>query len=110
MPVDDDRFRDIEVELKRVADRLNSMPLARAGSAAPSCRAVAEVVVARTRELTDDIPPDATLPDLGPQGLGALLTVVGRDFLAAARGSRGDVDEGLQQVLEALIELRRALP
>ncbi len=61
----------------------------------------------RTRELSDDIPADAVLPDLGPQGLGSLLAVVGRDYLDAVRGApAADVTE----VLERLTALRRILP
>jgi hypothetical protein len=104
---DPDGLREIERELDRVVDRLNSMPLTRAGAASPDCRRAALVLVEQTRLLTDDIPPDATLPDLGPQGLGSMLAVLGGDYLAAARASS---EPDLGPVLDALVELRRALP
>ena len=98
---------DIEVELRRVVDRLDSMPLARAAAAAPACKAVADLLVARTRDLTEVIPADAVVPDLGPQGLGSLIAVLGHDYLDAARASS---HPDLSPVLDALVELRRSLP
>jgi hypothetical protein len=104
---DSDALRDLARELDRVVDRLNSMPLARAEAAAADCRRAAQVIVEQTRLLTDDIPADATLPHLGPQGLGSMLAVLGGDYLAAARASS---EPDLGPALDALVALRRALP
>jgi hypothetical protein len=100
-------FDDVETELRRVVDRLNSMPIARAESVATQCHAVALRIVDRTREISDEIPADAVLPVLGVSGLGSQLAVIGGDFLAAAR-QRPDTD--VSAVLVDLVALRRALP
>jgi hypothetical protein len=98
---------DLALELRRVVDRLDSMPLNRAASAGPACREAALLLIARTRDLTDEIPAEAMPPELGPQGLGSMIAVLGCDYVNAARAS-GTADLGL--VLDALVELRRALP
>ena len=100
-------LRELERELDRVVDRLTSMPLARAESAARDCRQAALVIVEQTRLLTDEIPADAAVPGLGPQGLGAMLAVLGTDYLAAVRRVP---DADLSAVKGALVTLRRALP
>ena len=100
-------IHEVNVEIRRVVDRLDSMPLHRAAMAGPACHETARVLVARTRELTDEIPPDAVPPKLEPQGLGSMVAVLGDDYLDAARAS-GTADLG--PVLDALVELRRALP
>lgn len=98
---------DVERELNRVVDRLNSVPLAKAESASADVQLAADVLLAHTRTMSSDVPADATLPRLGPQGLGALISVLGRDCLDAMRASsRPDLDP----VLDALVALRRALP
>lgn len=104
---DSEQLRDLERELGRVVDRLTSMPLAKAASASEDCRRACLVIVEQTRRLTDDIPADADLPALGPQGLGAMVAVLGNDYLAAARRSPAP---DLAPVLDALVRLRRALP
>jgi hypothetical protein len=104
---DSDGIRELERELNRVVDRLTSMPLARAESAAADCRRAALVLIEQTRRLTDDIPIDAALPELGPQGLGSMLAVLGGDYLTAARASS---EPDLGPALDALVALRRALP
>lgn len=104
---DPEDLRELERELARVVDRLTSMPLARAEHAAAECRQAALVIVDETRALTDEIPADAVLPDLGPQGLGAMLAVLGTDYVDAVRKvRRADVSV----VTAALVALRRALP
>jgi hypothetical protein len=104
---DPEQLRELERELGRVVDRLTSMPLAKAASAADDCRRACLVIVEQTRLLTDDIPADADLPELGPQGLGAMVAVLGNDYLAAARRSpQADVSAATA----ALVDLRRALP
>ena len=100
-------LHDVEVELTRVVDRLNSMPLNRAAAASSECRDTALLLVERTRQLDADVPPDAALPELAPQGLGAMLSVLGHDYLAAA-AAHPEAD--VQPVLERLTALRRALP
>jgi len=104
---DPDDIRELQRELDRVVDRLNSMPLARAQLAAADCRNAALVIAEQTRELTDEIPADATIPKLGPHGLGAMLAVLGSDYLDAVRQvAHADVSA----VSSALTELRRSLP
>ena len=104
---DPEDLRQLERELERVVDRLTSMPLARAERAAADCRHAALVIVDETRALTDDIPADAVLPDLGPQGLGAMLAVLGTDYVDAVRKVPG---ADVSVVTATLVELRRALP
>lgn len=104
---DPEDLRELERELDRVVDRLNSMPLARAANAAADCRRAALVIVEQTRLITDEIPAEADLPDLGPQGLGAMLAVLGVDYLVAARRVP-DADNSA--VTGALVDLRRGLP
>ena len=100
-------LREFEVELDRIVDRLNAMPLGRVESAADECHAVADYLLARTRELTGDIPDDAVLPRVGPQAVGAQLAVIGRDYLTAmASAPVTDVRPALYQ----LVALRRSLP
>jgi hypothetical protein len=101
------RLHELERELDRVVDRLTTMPLSKAGQATQPCREAAEVLVAQTRTLTAEIPVDAVVPDLGPQGLGAMIAVLGHDYLDAARASS---EPDLDPVLDALVALRRALP
>ncbi len=96
---------DIERELRRVVDRLTALPLDRLTGAGPDCRRAAEVLVDHTRAFDAAIPADARLPELQPHGLGAMLAVVGRDYLAVA-----DEDADSDAVLDALVTLRRALP
>ena len=104
---DPEDLRKLERELNRVVDRLTTMPHSRAEGAATDCRRAALVIVERTRLLTDEIPVEAALPEPGPHGLGAMLAVLGSDYLAAARqASQPEVSD----VTAALVELRRALP
>ena len=104
---DPESLRDLERELDRVVGRLTSMALARAEGAAADCRRAALVIIEQTRLLTDEIPADAALPELGPQGLGAMLAVLGSDYLAVVRRVP---DAEVSAVTAALVELRRALP
>jgi len=98
---------DVQRELDRIVDRLTSMPLHRAATTTADCRHAAGILLEQTRLITDDIPPDAQVPALAPQGLGALIAVLGRDYLDAARAAS---EPDLDPVLAALVELRRALP
>jgi hypothetical protein len=98
---------DVEVELRRIVDRLNTMPLTRADSVAGPCRELALLLVEQTRRLVDDIPVDAEVPDLRVQGFGALIAVLGHDFVIAAR--RADQPD-VTPVLATLVEVRRSLP
>jgi len=102
-----DELRSLDLELDRVVDRLNSMPLSRAASASAECHALADAMLARTRGLADEIPSRATLPYLDAQGLGSLIAVIGQDYLNAAKAApQSDV----RPVVDGLIELRRSLP
>lgn len=104
---DTEDLRELERELDRVVDRLTSMPLARAEGATADCRRAAFVIVEQSRLLTDEIPADAVVPELAPQGLGSMLAVLGTDYLAAARRMP---DADVSAVTAALVTLRRALP
>lgn len=96
---------DVERELLRVVDRLNSMPLAKVTLAGADVQACAMALVREGRELGVPIPADAELPSLQPQGFGSMIAVLGDDCLRAG----GDTAD-LTAVLEALVALRRALP
>lgn len=100
-----DQYDEVARELDRVVDRLNSMPLTKAAQAHDACYVAAEALRRQTRLIDPDM-PDEPLPDLAPQGLGALIAVLGRDWLTAARASQADP----APTLEALTTLRRALP
>jgi hypothetical protein len=97
----------LETELRRITDRLDTMPIAKAESVVVRCHAVAEFIVEQTRILTDEIPVDAEVPTVGVSALGSQLTVLGQDYIRAASGVPS-VDAGI--VLETLIALRRDLP
>lgn len=96
---------DVERELERVVDRLNSMPLTKVALAAAEVQSCAETLVQEGRELGVPIPADAVLPALQPQGFGSMIAVLGDDCLRAAAS-----DADLTGVLEALVALRRSLP
>ena len=98
---------EVERELERIVDRLNSMPLAKAGTASDDVHTTATLLLQQTRRISGSVPPAVELPRLAPQGLGAMLAVTGRDYLDAARASS---DPDVSPVLDALVSLRRALP
>lgn len=91
---------ELRRELERITDRLGSMPLARASGCADDVHATAAVVV----EMTGEHPAE-DLPRLAPQGLAALIAVVGRDYLQTPED-----DERDRLVRDRLAALRRALP
>lgn len=99
------RRSDVERELHRVVDRLMSMPLTRAASAAEDVRVCAESLVLEGRRLGIPVPASATVPALDAQGFGPMIAVLGTDCLEAA----GPQDD-LRDMLDALVRLRRALP
>ncbi len=103
--IDRERLR---VEFGRLVDRLNSMPLARAESVTSSVYEVANQLLLRTRQIAPDVPADAELPRLGPHALGALIAVLGRDYMAAASTTPSTTD--VTSVVDALVDLRRGLP
>lgn len=96
---------DVERELNRVVDRLGSMPLSRAEAAAPQVMSCADTLVQASRALGVPIPDDARVPEVGPTALGAMIAVLGRDALEAARAP-----SDLSALLDALTALRRSLP
>jgi hypothetical protein len=100
-------MHDVERELTRVVDRLTSMPLTRAATATPAVERTAQILLDQTRPLDPSIPEDARLPHLQPAGLGAMIAVLGQEWLTAAR-THEDADAAV--VHDALVELRRALP
>ncbi len=101
------RSETLSVELERITDRLNSMPLARAESATGPVYEVANLLLAGTRQMTQDVPRQAELPHLGPHALGALIAVLGRDYLDAVAASPSS---DTTAVVDALTALRRSLP
>ena len=103
----EDDLHQFDLELARVVDRLNGMPLARAATATDSCYAVAEFLLDRTRDLTDEIPAGASLPRLAPAGLGALIAVLGRDYRDAVQAAPGT---DVSAAVDRLVGLRRSLP
>lgn len=100
-------LRALDTELARVVDRLNSLPLTKVAAASESCHLLAARLVDETRRLTDDIPVDAEVPRLEPQGVGALIAVLGRDYREAAKAAP---ESDVSQVIAWLGELRRSLP
>lgn len=100
-----ERRDECDRELRRVVDRLNSMPLTRAASAASDVRECAAELVRLGRLWGVPIPADAVLPALEPQGFGSMIAVLGGDCLGAA-----GADTDLSPLLTALASLRRALP
>lgn len=96
---------EAERELRRVTDRLGSMPLTRLATTTDDVYACARTLVAAARRSGVPLPPDAELPVLQPQAYGDLIAVLGRDCLAA-EGGAGE----LPTVVDALVTLRRALP
>lgn len=100
-----DQYDEVERELDRVVDRLNSMPLTKASQARDACYIAAEALRIETRRIDPDV-PDEPLPDLAPQGLGAMIAVLGGDWLATARASRSPDPTDVRNVL---LTLRRAI-
>jgi hypothetical protein len=95
---------EFDRELRRVVDRLNSMPLNRAAASQDAVLSCAEMLVSECRRAGVPIPASAVLPELAPQGFGALIAVLGQDLQDAADES--DLTAGLN----TLVTLRRALP
>ena len=102
-----DQYDDVQRELGRVVDRLAGMPLARVERAMPDVRVAAAGLLDALRTIDPDVPAEIAVPALGPTGQSALISVLGEDWLRAAR-ARGDVDP--TPVREVLVRLRRALP
>jgi hypothetical protein len=98
---------EVEIELGRVVDRLNSMSLAKAERCADAVHQAASVILARTRDIDPSIPSAASLPRVGVSAVGSQLAVIGDDFLAAARRAP---DPDVSGVYDVLVELRRSLP
>jgi len=98
---------DVERELDRVVDRLMSMPLAKAETAAPDVTTAAQELLAQCRTIDPQVPANASLPTLAPQGFGPLIAVLGSDWLAAARTA---ADPDSDALLDILVRLRRSLP
>ncbi len=106
----EDLREETERELRRVTDRLGSMPLQRLETTTEDVYACARALVAAGRSLGVPIPDDADLPDLGPQAYGDLIAVLGRDCLEAVSAEGMSAGDELESVLAALVTLRRALP
>ena len=98
---------DVATELRRVVDRLNSLPLPKVEAVLPQCHDTAVLIVDNARVLDPTIPAGTALPVVGATAAGAQLAVVGRDFLSIAKTHGVD---GAGAVGSALMELRRSLP
>ncbi len=96
---------DVERELRRVVDRLNSMPLNRAAEASTAVQECGADLVRLGRSWDVPIPAAAVLPTLEPQGFGSMIAVLGADCLDAA-----GADTDWEPMLATLVTLRRALP
>ena len=102
---EEDVHDNVERELRRVTDRLQTMPLTRLETTTSAVYSCAQALVIAGRELGVPIPDDAQLPDLRPQAYGDLIAVLGRDCLDAA-----GKDADLLPVHDSLTALRRVLP
>ncbi len=103
-----DLREETERELRRVTDRLGSMPLQRLQTTTDDVYACANALVAAGRSMGVPIPDNALLPDLRPQAYGDLIAVLGRDCLEAH--DTDGTTAGLTSAHHALVALRRALP
>jgi hypothetical protein len=94
----------LTLEVERVAERLETMPAAKAND--DVCSLVQDRA-ARIVALTPDPrrPADWHLPTLGPTALAAQLRLVVRDYLGMRTAASEDA-----AVAEILIDLRRSLP
>lgn len=101
----EDLRHETERELDRVVDRLTHMPLTKAEEGRAAVRECADALFAESRRLGVPLPADARLPDLAPQGFGALIAVLGQDCLQSAT-----TDDDLAATHAALVRLRRSLP
>ena len=101
-------LREVERELDRIVDRLNSMPLAKAGTASDDVHTTATLLVQQTRRISGSSPTRVELPQLAPQGLGAMLAVTRSRLPGRGEGVQRPGRES--PVLDALVSLRRALP
>jgi len=96
---------ECERELRRVVDRLNSMPLNRAADASTAVVECSAELVRIARQWGVPVPADAVPPAVGPQGFGSMIAVLGGDCLDAA-----DAGTDFEPMHTALVTLRRALP
>lgn len=110
--IDQVELNQVEIELGRVVDRLTSLALDRLPAYSQACYETAQVIVEYTRPLDPATPTGAELPRVEVSGLGWQLSVVGRDYLQAARAPRTPPapDVHAVEVRDALVELRRELP
>ena len=94
----------LERELERLANRLETMPASRIDrDVIDRVHATAEQIVALT--LGTDQPDTAVLPPVGASALAAQLTVVVRDYWETTTAASDDA-----AVAQYLIDLGRSLP
>lgn len=98
---------DVETELRRVVDRLTSMPLAKAEQSLDMTHHAAALILEQTRLIDPMIPAGATVPRVSVSAAGAQLAVLGNDYLEAVRGMP---NAQVTPVLDELVSLRRSLP
>jgi hypothetical protein len=98
---------EVQTELRRVVDRLSSMPLAKAETCIDAAHETAVLILDQTRLIDASIPEDVRLPRVGVSASAAQLAVIGEDYLAAVRRSP---QTDTSPVLDELVRLRRSLP
>jgi len=100
----------IEVELRRIGDRLIGASPAEAEQHAPAVRDVLQHLAdaAARIEANDEPAERRTVPELPVTALGDQLAVLGTDLLVAASGRPGH-DPLLLEVADRLTALRRTL-
>lgn len=96
---------DFDTELRRVVDRLRSMPMPRLEGVQEPARQACLDLLEVSRSLGDPAP--ASLPTLRPTAVGEQVAVLGNDVRAAAMRS-ADAD-ALASATAILTRLRRAL-
>jgi hypothetical protein len=107
----------LERELRRVLDRLRSLPLERLGDPAPPWGSRTEAAAATGQVLADlaqdlEEGPGAArraLPALAPAAAPDLVAVPAHDLLLALRAHAPDAGAAAAAGHEALVRLRRAL-
>jgi hypothetical protein len=97
-------------ELRRVADRLRSMPLARLEQHVDDVRAVLGALAVAAADLEGAAgPARRTVPELPSAALGDQVEVLGTDLLLVAGTAGPGADEAVAAALAAVSTLRRDL-
>jgi len=92
-----------DTELRRVVDRLRSLPIARLQSAQGQVEQLAAQLLECSRAMGSPAP--ATVPELGAWAYGDMIMVLGTDLRELA-----EIDDALAPGLAALTSARQQLP